>query len=70
MGIIELNQKVYINNYDGTYTPALFKGFLDNECCLIKPKERFIRGGYGMTITALVKNILTQEQLSDAMKQI
>jgi hypothetical protein len=65
---MKLNQKIYINNYDGTYTPALFKGFIDNDCCLVKPKERFVRGGYGMTITALTKNILTEEQVSNVSK--
>lgn len=60
---MELNQKVYINNYDGTYTPALFKGFLDDECCLVKPKEIFVKDGHGTTITALIKNILTEDQV-------
>lgn len=65
---MKLNQKVYINNYDGTYKPALFKGFLDNECCLVKPKEIFVKGGYGTTITSLTKNIMTEEQVLNVLK--
>ena len=65
---MKLNQKVYINNYDGTYKPALFKGFLDNECCLVKPKERFARNGYGTTVTVLTKHILTEEQVLNVLK--
>ncbi len=64
---MKLNQKVYINNYDGTYTPALFKGFLDNECCLVKPKEIFVKGGYGTTVTVLTKHILTEEQVLNVL---
>lgn len=61
---MNMNDRVYINNYDGTYTPAIFKGYLENDCCLIKPKERFARGGYGMTRTALLKNILEENQIN------
>jgi hypothetical protein len=61
---MNMNDKVYINNFDGTYTPALFKGYLDNYCCLIKPKKKFAKGGYGITITALLKNVLTEDQIT------
>jgi hypothetical protein len=63
---MNVNDKIYINNFDGTYTPALFKGYLDNDCCLVKPQERYLKSGYvgyGITITALVKNIVTEEQI-------
>lgn len=56
-----LNQKVYIDNQDGTFTPALYKGdssSTEHELCFVKPKEKFIKGGYGMTITCLKKFVV------------
>ena len=55
-----LNQNVYINNQDGTYTRAIFKGYStkDPDVCFVKPKEKFVKGGYGMTITCLTKKVV------------
>lgn len=54
---MKLNDKVYIENQDGTYTPALFKGDINDKLAYVQPKEKFQRGGYGMTITCLKKLI-------------
>lgn len=58
--IVKLNDKVYINNYDGTYTPALYKGEISEKLVLVKPKEKFKKGGYGQTISCLKKAIVTE----------
>jgi hypothetical protein len=55
-----LNDKVYIDNQDGTYTSALFKGDISDTLALVKPKEKFCKGGYGQTITCLKKLIVTE----------
>lgn len=57
---MKLNDEVYINNQDGTYTPALFKGDISDTLAFVKPKERFIKGGYGTTITCLKKLIVKE----------
>lgn len=56
--MFEINQEVLIpSNTDGEYKVALFKGYIDEKCCYVKPKENFKKGGYGTTITALIKNV-------------
>lgn len=57
MSDFEFNELVYINEFDGKYTPALFKGDINNTLCYVKPKALFIKGGYGATVTCLTKRI-------------
>lgn len=57
---MKLNDNIYINNQDGTYTPALFKGEINDSLVFVKPKERFCKGGYGTTITCLKKLVVTE----------
>lgn len=57
---MKLNDKIYINNYDGTYTPALFKADISDTLALVKPKAKFCKGGYGTTITCLKRLLVTQ----------
>lgn len=54
--MFQMNEKVYINEF-GKYVPALFKGYINDRLCYVKPKAKFIKGGYGTTITCLTKNI-------------
>lgn len=54
----EVGQKVYIpSGDDEKYIEAVFKGYISETLCLIKPRERFVKGGYGTTITSLIKNV-------------
>jgi hypothetical protein len=56
--MFKINDKVFIpSGEDGKYTQALFKGYISDTLCYVKPKERFVKGGYGMTITCLIKNV-------------
>lgn len=56
--VFKIGQKVYIpSGTDGKYTEALFKGYVSETLCMVKPRERFVKGGYGTTITSLVENV-------------
>ena len=57
MSDYKFNEKVYITEFDGRYTLALFKGDINNNLCFVKPKARFIKGRYGTTVSCLTKNI-------------
>lgn len=57
MSDFKFNEPVYINGFDGRYTPALFKGDINNTICYVKPKALFVKGGYGTIISCLTKNI-------------
>lgn len=57
MSDYKLNEQVFIDSHDGRYTPALFKGDINNALCYVAPKARFRRGGYGTTVTCLTKHI-------------
>jgi len=39
--MFETNEIVYIENEKGNYTPCLFKGYIDEKTCFVKPKEKF-----------------------------
>jgi hypothetical protein len=56
---MKFNDSVFINNQDGTFTPALFKGDISDTLAFVKPKEKFFKSGYGTTITCLKKLIVT-----------
>lgn len=56
--VFKIGQKVYIpSGTDGKYTEAIFKGYISETLCMVKPRERFVKGGYGTTITSLIKNV-------------
>lgn len=55
---LNIGDNVYIDNCDGTYTPALFIGDISDTLVLVKPKES--KGGYGTNITCLKKLIVTE----------
>lgn len=55
--MFKVNDIVIIDNGDGDTISALFKGYINEKLCYIKPKERFRRGGYGQTITCLVSKV-------------
>lgn len=57
--MFELNEKVLIPSLDNPNkeTVALFKGYISETQCYVKPKTRFVKGGYGTTITCLVSNV-------------
>ena len=62
--MFKINQQVLIpSSEDGRYTIALFKGYINVKLCYVKPKENFKKGGYGITITALVTNVRTLESV-------
>ena len=62
--MFKINQQVLIpSSEDGRYTIALFKGYINDKLCYVKPKENFKKGGYGTTITALVTNVRTLESV-------
>lgn len=63
--MFKFNEIVYIENEKGKYTQCLFKGYINEKTCLIKPKEKFKKGGYGTTITSLVTNILRKNEVSE-----
>lgn len=54
--MFQINEKVYIIEC-GKYIPALFKGYINDRLCYVKPKALFVRGGYGTTITCHLNNI-------------
>lgn len=57
---MEINDKIFINNCDGTYTPALFKGDISETLALVRPKVGFFK--YGHTISCLKKLIVTEKK--------
>ena len=62
--MFEMNDIVYIENEKGNYTPCLFKGYINEKTCFVKPKEKFKKGGYGATITALICNVFREDEIS------
>lgn len=61
--MFEINEIVYIENEKEKYTPCLFKGYISEKTCFVKPKERFKKGGYGTTITALISNVFRKDEI-------
>lgn len=61
--MFEINDIVYIENKKGNYTPCLFKGYINEKTCFVKPKEKFQKGGYGTTITALICNVFRKDEI-------
>lgn len=57
--MFELNEKVLIPSLDNPdrETEALFKGYINDTCCYVKPKRKFVKEGYGITITCHIKNV-------------
>lgn len=51
--MFNINDTVYIDLGCGEFQQALFKGYINEKLCYVKPKERFVKGGYGTTITCL-----------------
>lgn len=62
--MFEFNEVVYIENEKGKYTQCLFKGYINEKTCLIKPREKFKKCGYGTTITSLVSNVLKENEIT------
>ena len=57
--MFNLNEKVLIPSLDSPdkETEALFKGYIDNKLCYVKPKVKFVKGGYGITISCHINNV-------------
>lgn len=55
--MFKINDIIIIDAEDGDIVLALFKGYINEKLCYVKPKKRFVRGGYGQTITCLVSKI-------------
>ncbi|MGN0514397.1 MAG: hypothetical protein ACI4GD_08960 [Lachnospiraceae bacterium] len=61
--MFKINEICYIENDKGNITPCLFKGYINEKLCFVKPKERFRKGGYGTTITALICNVFGKDEI-------
>lgn len=57
--MFKLNEKVLIPSLDNPdkETEALFKGYINDKVCYVKPKAKFVKGGYGTTITCHINNV-------------
>ena len=57
--MFKVDEKVLIPSLDSPNKEAvaLFKGYINETLCYVKPKARFVKGGYGTTITCLVSNV-------------
>lgn len=57
--MFDINEKVLIPSLDSPNkeVEALFKGYIDDKLCYVKPKAKFVKGGYGTTITCHINNI-------------
>lgn len=61
--MFKINEVVYIEGDKGKYIPCLFKGYINGKTCFVKPREKFKKGGYGTTITALISNVLGKDEI-------
>ena len=55
--VFKINDIVIMDNGDGDIISALFKGYINEKLCYIKPKARFKHSGYGQTVTCLVSKV-------------
>lgn len=56
--MFEANEVVCIQNECGVYNPFVFKGYLDDERCLVKPK-----GTEGSVSTQLLNNVFKADDI-------